>query len=263
MHLFKEDWLTIHKKIAEHWTQQELPVAYIREGDGDLLKQYEANGLAVKSHPAGYRSVHYVFNSMPEKRLIPFEVQVRTIFEEGWSEIDHSVRYPRFSENTLVTYFLTIFNRMAGSADEMGSFVKNLTSELSAVQEQVTLANNQRDQTLQEMEKVVASLEASKIQSTSSIESIAKLKQEVASLKQRIGTRDDGIGSFLDFLGKNKLNVGADVLDNALRSPNLNKLARLGLPPSSELKTVPGSLNPTTPSDILKILTSKDKGSGI
>jgi hypothetical protein len=63
------------------------------------------------------------------------ELQVRTIFEEAWSEIDHRVRYPRVSDEELLEQFLAIFSRLAGSADEMGTFIKQLSLHLTEQRE--------------------------------------------------------------------------------------------------------------------------------
>ena len=74
-------------------------------------------------HPFGYRSVHYLLALKPSKNLMVAELQVRTIFEEAWSEIDHHIRYPYQADNPILGNYLEIFNRLAGSADEMGSFI--------------------------------------------------------------------------------------------------------------------------------------------
>jgi ppGpp synthetase/RelA/SpoT-type nucleotidyltranferase len=119
LHLFKDDCFSIDSDLRRTWTPSEPPIAYVREGDPpDLTKKFGEHGFEVKEHPAGYRSVHYIFLTQPFQRKVFAEIQVRTIFEEGWSEIDHRVRYPNFSNDQLVSYFLTIFNRLAGSADE-------------------------------------------------------------------------------------------------------------------------------------------------
>ena len=90
LHLFKDDWLDIHDALAKNWRQHEKPVAYIREGDNSS-DQFMNTGLQVKQHLDGYRSVHYVFIIKPIRREVLVEIQVRTVFEEGWSEIDHKV----------------------------------------------------------------------------------------------------------------------------------------------------------------------------
>lgn len=59
------------------------------------------------------------------------EIQVRTVFEEAWSEIDHLMRYPYDVDNPIITEYLGIFNRIVGSADEMGMFIKKIKKEFS------------------------------------------------------------------------------------------------------------------------------------
>lgn len=125
LHLFKEDWPTIHDFIAATWELHETPSANVRRGDPDeMLEMFRARGCEVHEHEFGYRSVHYVVKSQPGREVVLAEIQVRTIFEEGWSEIDHQIRYPYDRDNAVLSQFLVIFNRLAGSADEMGSFIR-------------------------------------------------------------------------------------------------------------------------------------------
>ena len=47
------------------------------------------------------------------------EIQGRTLFEEGWSEIDHDIVYPYFKDDEMLKDFSTLLNRLSGMADEM------------------------------------------------------------------------------------------------------------------------------------------------
>jgi ppGpp synthetase/RelA/SpoT-type nucleotidyltranferase len=132
LHLFKGDWDQIHKFVIATWDLGETPVAYVRAGDPEtLISAFKSAGCAVEEHPFGYRSIHYQIRSQPGKLVRLAELQVRTIFEEGWSEIDHRVRYPRHSDDPYLGGLLTIFNRLAGGADEMGTFTKVLSTYLT------------------------------------------------------------------------------------------------------------------------------------
>jgi ppGpp synthetase/RelA/SpoT-type nucleotidyltranferase len=136
LHLFKEDWLKIHNFIVGTWDLAEKPTANVRRGDPEELIQSLVNkGCEIYEHKFGYRSIHYTVKSHPDKELFVAELQVRTIFEEGWSEIDHRIRYPYDVKNAIFGQFLVVFNRLAGSADEMGSFVKFLKTELEVLEE--------------------------------------------------------------------------------------------------------------------------------
>lgn len=127
IHLMKNHWQGIDEMIISRWDLKEPKKAYIRDGDSEeFTKQFAEGGFEIKEHPFGYRSLHYIITTKPGKDQFYAEIQVRTIFEEGWSEIDHKVRYPNVTDNVIFGEFLSIFNRIAGSADEMGSFIMSL-----------------------------------------------------------------------------------------------------------------------------------------
>ncbi|MFW1939525.1 hypothetical protein [Acinetobacter junii] len=126
IYLFKKDWEVVHTHIVTKWEQQEEVKIYHRNGD-DLTKYHDYKDCIIQEHGKGYRSVHYIIPAIKiDGQQVNCEIQTRTIFEEGWSEIDHKVRYPSFSDNLYLQEFLDIFNRISGSADEMGSFVNSL-----------------------------------------------------------------------------------------------------------------------------------------
>lgn len=185
LHLFKEDCFVIDAPMRDTWPLEEEPIAYLRDGDQspitDRLKECK---FEIKTHPAGYRSIHYVFSSQPVGRKVITEVQVRTIFEEGWSEIDHSVRYPNFSDNQQVAFFLAIFNRMAGSADEMGAFVRGLIQTLEANDRELIAAGEEKSKILEEMNKALQDLDGLKEQDQKSQALISELRSKVKQLSQ-------------------------------------------------------------------------------
>lgn len=191
LHLFKDEYLAIDNSIREKWLTIETPVIYIREGDDRPTAEFSRkNGFKVKQHPAGYRSVHYVLESSPMKNRVLAEVQVRTIFEEGWSEIDHKIRYPNFSKDESVKSFLAIFNRLAGSADEMGTFVKGMVlsikeyaEESAMIQAELNAAQSDRDEAYQEMEKIAGELSRAKHIGQSDKEKIVNLQREIERSK--------------------------------------------------------------------------------
>ena len=172
LHLFKSDWRRIHKFITNTWTLKEKPIAYHRQGDSPaFLKMFE--DCDIKEHPFGYRSVHYIIETSPTKAKRYIELQVRTIFEEGWSEIDHKVRYPSFSDNPLTNNLLMILNRLAGSADEMSSFVQELSIHLEESQYQLEQLESEKDEQIRKLEDIIKNSDISGKDKTA-LESIAK-----------------------------------------------------------------------------------------
>lgn len=155
LHLFKDDYMEIDAYLKSNWIHTEKPIYYFRDGDDhDHISEI----FDKKPHHAGYRSIHYIFSSQPLNKILFTEVQVRTIFEEGWSEIDHVVRYPNFSKDPHISTFLQIFNRLAGSADEMGSYAKYLVKELQDKTEEFNKLNLINQQLKNEHEKKVENL---------------------------------------------------------------------------------------------------------
>lgn len=133
LHLFKDDWKQIHKEIIDLWDLAEVPQVNIRRGDYNLdvfkieIKDFNCE-VIVREH--GYRSVHYLARVIMSKTVtILVEIQVRTVFEEAWSEIDHLMRYPYDVENPMISEYLAIFNRIVGTADEMGTFMKKVKND--------------------------------------------------------------------------------------------------------------------------------------
>ncbi|HEX3029790.1 MAG TPA: RelA/SpoT domain-containing protein, partial [Clostridia bacterium] len=129
LHLYKEDWLDIHSNIKANWEQDETPIANIKKGDKEDV--FIKNGCNVKVHELGYRSVHYSIRCNTGKEIGAIaEIQVRTLFEEAWSEMDHEVRYPYYQNDPILGSFLQTFSGIVGNADSMGSFVIFLKNQL-------------------------------------------------------------------------------------------------------------------------------------
>ncbi|HHQ4620050.1 TPA: RelA/SpoT domain-containing protein [Aeromonas veronii] len=80
LHLFKDDYLDIDSYLRDNWSHIEKPIYYHREGD---VQDSVLDIFDKKPHPAGYRSIHYIFTSQPLNKILLTEVQVRTIFEAG------------------------------------------------------------------------------------------------------------------------------------------------------------------------------------
>lgn len=160
LHLYKEDWKPIHAFIGSTWELVEKPIAYIRAGDLQTWQEeFADNGCELRVHPRNYRSVHYLIRSSPSKEQVVVEIQVRTLFEEAWSEIDHRINYPESVPFPTVAFFLEVFNRLAGTADEMGTFLQALVADLNARDIASLQVANERDAALTKVEELVSKLE--------------------------------------------------------------------------------------------------------
>ena len=138
--LYREDWIHFHNYITTvfendpdqyvvdrlkdfdedptHFYIAERPKVYRRNGDtriyDDALIDIKSGGI--------YRSLHYII----KYKGYYVEIQGRTLFEEGWSEIDHDIVYPYFKDDVMLRDFSTLLNRLSGMADEMSSYFRRL-----------------------------------------------------------------------------------------------------------------------------------------
>ena len=136
------------------WNVREI-VANVREGD--TTKKFDEQGIAVRSRPSGYRSVHYLIESYPTNKKLITEVQVRTIFEEGYGEIDHQLRYSHENIPELLGQNLMLLNRIAGSSDEMASLINMLSQSIQEVENNCKEKIKEKDMKIQNIKEKISS----------------------------------------------------------------------------------------------------------
>ena len=150
IHIFKDDWEEIHKLITHMWNVNEI-VANIREGDN--TQQFKELGIEVCSRLSGYRSVHYLIESYPTTEKVIAEVQVRTIFEEGYGEIDHQLRYSLNEIPEILEQNLMLLNRIAGSSDEMASLINSLSKSFNEIENRFEAKVSKKDEEILNLKK--------------------------------------------------------------------------------------------------------------
>ncbi|MCI8578805.1 MAG: GTP pyrophosphokinase [Lachnospiraceae bacterium] len=119
--LYLEDRLTDFDEDPEHNYIAEKPKVYRRTGDTRI---YDKRQIEIRSEGI-YRSLHYII----KYKGYYIEIQGRTLFEEGWSEIDHDIVYPYFMDDEMLSDFSTLLNRLAGMADEMSSYFRRIKQQ--------------------------------------------------------------------------------------------------------------------------------------
>lgn len=146
LHLFKADWSAIHSEVLRTWDLHEPATPYIRKGDE--LDIFKAHNLKPKEHRAGYRSVHYILKTNATRETHLVELQVRTLMEEAWGEIDHQVRYPYFTDDPLLSVYSLLLNGMTGNADSLATLIL----EQRAVQELLATTEAQKQEYERDLE---------------------------------------------------------------------------------------------------------------
>jgi putative GTP pyrophosphokinase len=256
LHLFKEDWTEIHSAICSTWELKEHPIAYLRKGDSEeLAALFRTNSCRVKEHPYGYRSVHYLVQSAMEREPVSAEIQVRTLFEEGWSEIDHRIRYPHDIANPIFAQFLVIFNRLAGSADEIGSFIRFLKNHL-------TLRDANAVEERSEYLSQIASMKAEIAELAVDRKVRQELEKRLAAISQA-GTRNISVSSPSSTTGPitmGNLTAGADTVLTKLAVPNLGLGSEALRQSLANLESFQSTLNALSTANVGKLSFSSPPG---
>ena len=101
------------KELSYH---AEKPKVYIMSNEDRTL--YADDNLDIISSGKHYRSIHYIIRY----NEFYFEIQVRTLFEEGWLEFDHLIKYPNDQTNKKKQEYADILSSIAVAADRLISF---------------------------------------------------------------------------------------------------------------------------------------------
>lgn len=138
--LYREDWIHFHRYITsrfendpsqyihdrlrdfdenpDHYYLAERPKAYKRTGDSKI---YDGSEIDIITDGI-YRSLHYIV----KYKGYYVEIQGRTLFEEGWSEIDHDIVYKEAQDDEMLKDYSRLLNRLSGLADEMSSYFRKI-----------------------------------------------------------------------------------------------------------------------------------------
>lgn len=130
LHLYKTACHHIGDYIQQVWELKRQPYAYVRNGNSARSRQFASDKYKVLVNERGYKAEHFILKVRPNRQLYFVEVQVKTLFEEGWSEIDHCIRYPDHEPNELLNRLLRLLSQLTANAEEVATQIQALAEEL-------------------------------------------------------------------------------------------------------------------------------------
>ena len=114
---FKDIHMEISRKIESHeWILAESPKAYT--WDRESIEFYQTLGIDTEVKDTFYTSVHYLVKLNNSSSLC-CEIQVRTLFEEIWGEIDHAFNYPHEIESIACREQLKVFSKLISTGGRL------------------------------------------------------------------------------------------------------------------------------------------------
>lgn len=119
IYLYKTDWIKIHDWLNGNFEKNylEKPKAYTTENNAFFFEQ---RNIECEIRDSGYQSVHYLV----EYKGYPIEIQVRSIYQEAWGEIDHQLRYPYDINNNVLNSFSKMLSKLTNVSDELAFLIQ-------------------------------------------------------------------------------------------------------------------------------------------
>lgn len=128
LHLHQDQLVNIHSFIMSFvdngdWVFNEPPVAY--SWDPESQRFFESLSLRVEIKESYYTSIHYVVRPANDNK-VKCEIQVRTLFEEIWGEIDHTINYPVKSSSHATKEQLRVLSKLVSTGTRLADSIFRL-----------------------------------------------------------------------------------------------------------------------------------------
>ncbi|AZG10202.1 (p)ppGpp synthetase [Pigmentiphaga sp. H8] len=126
IHLYPHDVRVVHNVIVDHaakkdWILVEKPKAYT--WDPDSIKFLKSLGLKCELKSSFYTSVHYLVKPRKNSAAI-CEIQVRSLLEEVWGEVDHKIKYKGLTEDERINEHLAVLARLISAGSRILSAIQ-------------------------------------------------------------------------------------------------------------------------------------------
>lgn len=125
LHLHQDQFSAIHAAIKEKvdngdWLFLEEPKAYT--WDPESVQFYQSQSIKTEVRDTFYTSIHYLVKPN-NKNPICCEIQVRTLFEEIWGEIDHTINYPHKTDSIACTEQLRVLSKLVSTGTRLADSI--------------------------------------------------------------------------------------------------------------------------------------------
>lgn len=121
LHLHTRQFASIDpilRQILEDQQYTLLEPPFARTWDDESREFFQGCGIECQISPDMYTSVHYVVSSA-SKKTVTAEIQVRTLSEELWGEVDHTLNYPHKVDSLACREQLRVLARLTSSATRL------------------------------------------------------------------------------------------------------------------------------------------------
>lgn len=131
LHLFQRDFTKIDEVVRQKvsdgdWFLAERAKAYT--WDPEAISYFGKFDLDVIPKNS-YTSVHYLIQTPQANSRVTCELQVRTLFEEIWGEVDHRINYPIPTNNIACREQLQVLSKITGAGSRLLDSIQRVSTD--------------------------------------------------------------------------------------------------------------------------------------
>jgi len=131
LHLYQDQFESIHFAINEKitngdWAFVEPPKAYT--WDPESVQFYQGLNIKTELRDTYYTSIHYLIKPNNQNSIC-CEIQVRTLFEEIWGEIDHTINYPYPTDSLPCKEQLRVLSKLVSTGTRLADSIFRTLNE--------------------------------------------------------------------------------------------------------------------------------------
>ncbi|WP_312330568.1 RelA/SpoT domain-containing protein [Sphingobacterium sp.] len=126
LHLYQDQFSEIHKAIQikidqGDWVYVEPPKAMT--WDPESVEYFKKLDITTELRETFYTSIHYLIKPNNPNAVVCCEIQVRTLFEEIWGEIDHTINYPSPTDSVACKEQLRVLSKLVSTGTRLADSI--------------------------------------------------------------------------------------------------------------------------------------------
>lgn len=144
LHLYTQQVEGISRGLNELFEEESYKVVEgptARTWDDESRTFFKSINIKTKKSPSLYTSIHYVIK--PNKKTkYTCEIQVRTLMEEVWGQVDHSINYPHRTEHLSCREQLAALARATSTCTRLVDSIFRSYTDAEAIKQRLIAARS-------------------------------------------------------------------------------------------------------------------------
>ena len=154
LHIYPQQFESIHRALVNKvqcgdWCYGENPKAYT--WDPEAQEFFAKLGITCEVKESLYTSIHYLLKPRRDSNIV-CEVQIRTLFEEIWGEIDHYINYPCRTNSVACGEQLKVLGKLTTTGTRLADAIFNSLREYQKYSDKIALLSQREVATEKEKE---------------------------------------------------------------------------------------------------------------